>query len=160
LTGTPGAVRVHGTVFDGARDPVPDALIETWQASPDGRFPHPDDPRGAVETAGVRGWARVPTDGDGRFSFLTVKPGALPHPSGAVEAPHINVTVLTRGLLNRLVTRIYFPDEAAANDADPVHASLPDPSRRSTLMAVAQPDGTLRFDIHLQGDRETVFFAV
>jgi protocatechuate 3,4-dioxygenase alpha subunit len=156
----PGAVRISGTVLDGAGDPVPDALIETWQASPDGRFPHPDDPRGPVDTPGARGWARVPTDSSGGFSFLTVKPGTLPHPSGGVEAPHINVTVLARGLLNRLVTRIYFPDEEALNGADPVLSSLPDPSRRSTLIAVADPDGSFRFDIHLQGDDETVFFAV
>ena len=155
-----GAVRIHGTVFDGEGAPIPDALIETWQASPDGRFDHPDDPRGASSFPGVRGWARVPTDGEGRFSFLTVKPGALPHPAGGVEAPHINVNVLARGLLNRLVTRIYFPDESAANEADPVLSSLPEPDRRSTLIAVPEPDGSLRFDITLQGEGETVFFAV
>jgi protocatechuate 3,4-dioxygenase alpha subunit len=158
--GTPGAVRIVGRVVDGAGEPVPDALIETWQASPDGRFDHPDDPRGAQAFPGVRGWARVPTDADGRFSFLTVKPGSLPHPAGGLEAPHINVTVLARGLLNRLVTRIYFPDEAALNDADPVLSTLPDPSRRSTVIAVPEPDGSLRFDIRLQGDSETIFFAV
>jgi protocatechuate 3,4-dioxygenase alpha subunit len=156
----PGAVRIVGRVTDGVGESVPDALIETWQAAPDGRFDHPDDPRGASAFPGVRGWARVPTDGDGRFSFLTVKPGALPHPDGGVEAPHINVTVLGRGLLNRLVTRIYFPDEVAANEADPVLSSLPEPDRRPTLIAVPEPDGSLRFDIHLQGDSETVFFAV
>jgi protocatechuate 3,4-dioxygenase alpha subunit len=156
VEGTPGAVRIHGTVADGEGAPVPDALIETWQASPDGRFDHPDDPRGAQAFPGLRGWARVPTDADGRFTFLTVKPGTLPHPAGGVEAPHINVTVLGRGL----VTRIYFPDEVAANEADPVLSSLPEPDRRSTVIAVPEPDGSLRFDIRLQGEGETVFFAV
>ena len=156
--GTPGAVRIAGRVLDGAGDPVPDALIETWQADPDGRFAHPDDPRGAATSAvpGFRGFARCPTDAEGRYWLLTVRPGALPAPTGGTEAPHLNVTVLARGLLRHLVTRIYFPDEA--NDADPVLATL-DPERRDTLVAVADGDG-LRFDIRLQGAGETVFFGV
>ena len=140
--GTPGAIRLVGRVTDGAGEPVPDALIETWQADAEGRF-------GA--SAGFRGYGRCPTDEDGEFHFLTVKPGPV-----AGRAPHIDVILFARGLLLNLVTRIYFPDEEAANAADPVLAAV-DPERRSTL--VAHKDGdTLRFDIRLQGEHETVFF--
>jgi protocatechuate 3,4-dioxygenase alpha subunit len=157
--GTPGEVWIRGVVYDGAGDPVPDAVIETWQANQDGRFPSADDPRGAVESDGFRGLGRSGTDGDGRFQIRTVKPGPLPAPGGAIEAPHIDVTVLARGLLARLVTRIYFPDESAANAADPVLSSLPRSADAQTLIATAD-DGGYRFDIHLQGDKETIFFTV
>ncbi len=158
--GTPGAIRISGVLLDGVGAPVPDGVIETWQADPDGRFDHPDDPRGAAPSRvpGFRGFGRCATDAQGRYRILTVKPGALPTPDGAQEAPHIDVTVLGRGLLDRVVTRIYFPDEEAANAADDVLASVP-PQRRGTL--VAQRDGErLRFDIRVQGDPETVFFTV
>jgi protocatechuate 3,4-dioxygenase alpha subunit len=103
--GTPGAVWITGVVTDGTGAPVPDALVETWQADPDGRFDHPDDPRGAASPsiAGFRGYARSETDSDGRFRVLTVKPGLLPTPEGATEAPHIDVSVLGRGLLTVLL---------------------------------------------------------
>jgi protocatechuate 3,4-dioxygenase alpha subunit len=158
--GTAGAVRIAGMVIDGAAAPVPDAIVETWQADPDGRFAHPDDPRGAAtpRPAGFRGFGRCPTDAQGWYEILTVKPGPLPTPEGGLEAPHLDVSVFCRGLLDRVVTRIYFPDEAEANAADPVLGSIEE-SRRQTL--VARPDGArLRFDIHLQGADETVFFAV
>jgi protocatechuate 3,4-dioxygenase alpha subunit len=149
-------------LLDGNGDPVPDGLIETWQPDPDGRFDHPDDPRGAAKPAipGFRGFGRSATDEHGRFAVLTVKPGALPAPGGGVEAPHIDVSVFARGLLDRVVTRIYFPDEVEANAADPVLASIDDARLRSTLLAVACADGGLRFDIHLQGADETAFFEV
>jgi len=153
--GTPDAFDVVGKVLDGAGDPVPDALVEVWQADPDGRFDHPDDPRGAVARQGFRGFGRCPTDESGRFRFRTVKPGALPSEDGE-EAPHLNVSVFCRGMLVRLVTRIYFADEPG-NAADPVLVSIPDPARRRTLIAEPSPFG-YRFDIHLQGDDETVFF--
>ncbi len=158
--GTPGAVWVRGRVLDGEQAPVRDALVETWQADPAGRFDHPDDPRGAVPPSvpGFRGFGRSPTDAEGRYAILTLKPGPLPTPDGAVEAPHLDVSVLARGLLNRLVTRIYFPDEAVANEVDPVLAAM-HPARRSTLVARQGPDGLLH-DIWLQGPHETVFFAV
>lgn len=152
---TPGAVRISGRVLDGAGEPVPDALVESWQASPAGRFDHPDDPRGAV--GGFRGFGRCPTDADGAFFLVTAKPGRLPCAEG-VEAPHLDLSVFARGLLRRLVTRLYFPDEAEANAADPVLASLP-VGVRDRLVALARPDG-LAFDIRLQGDGETPFFAV
>jgi protocatechuate 3,4-dioxygenase alpha subunit len=154
--GTPGLIVISGRVTDGDGKPADDALIETWQADPEGRFDHPDDPRGAV--AGFRGFGRCPTDADGVYRIQTVKPGPLPTPDGAMEAPHINVSVFARGLLDRVVTRLYFAGEPA-NDTDPVLRSLPDPSRRSTL--VAEPvAGGYRFDIRLQGENETVFFDV
>jgi protocatechuate 3,4-dioxygenase, alpha subunit len=156
--GTPGAVRIGGRVLDGQGDPVPDALVETWQADPQGRFAHPDDPHGPA-TFGFRGFGRCPTDAEGRWAIRTVKPGPLPAPDGATEAPHLDVSVFARGLLGRLVTRVYFPDEADANAADPVLASIADPAVRARLVAVAEGDG-LRFDIRLQGERETPFLAI
>ncbi|MDG4786888.1 protocatechuate 3,4-dioxygenase subunit alpha [Micromonospora sp. WMMD1102] len=158
--GTQGAIWIRGQIFDGAGAAVPDALVESWQADPEGRFDHPDDPRGARPPTmpGFRGFGRSATDAEGRYAIRTLKPGALPGPDGATEAPHLNLSVFARGLLHRLVTRLYFPDEAAANLADPVLGSI-DPARRATLVARPAPDG-FRLDIHLQGPDETVFFAL
>ncbi|PXY27579.1 protocatechuate 3,4-dioxygenase subunit alpha [Prauserella muralis] len=148
---TPGAVWIRGVVTDGAGTPVPDALIETWQADPHGRFDHPDDPRGAQP--GFRGFGRCPTNDDGEYGILTQVPGPLPG-----EAPHIDVSVFARGMLHRVVTRIYFPENADANAADEVLASVPE-ERRDTLIATRTGDG-YRFDVRLQGEGETVFFDV
>ncbi len=163
--GTPGAITISGRVLDGAGSPVPDALVETWQADPDGRFDHPDDPRGAAARAGpaFRGFGRSATDPEGRYRIVTLRPGSLPCPGGGSEAPHLDVSVFARGLLDRVVTRIYFPDEAETNAADPVLAEIPDADRRATLVAVADPDrpgSEFHFDIWLKGERETVFFDV
>ena len=163
--GTPGAITIGGSVIDGAGEPVPDALVETWQAAPDGSFGHPDDPRrgaagGAGAVAAFRGFGRCPTGPDGGYRIVTLRPGPLPCGDGRAEAPHLDVSVFARGLLDRVVTRIYFPDEEAANAADPVLAALPDPGRRDTLIAAADGAGRFRFDIRLQGERETVFFDV
>jgi protocatechuate 3,4-dioxygenase alpha subunit len=157
--GTAGAFVLRGELRDGAGEPVPDGLIEIWQADPDGRFDHPDDPRGAVRRPGFRAFGRSATDADGRFWFRTVKPGSLPAGDGGTEAPHLTVSVFARGLVQRLVTRIYFPDEAAANAADPLLASLPE-AERALLTASAEAVGDLRFDIQLQGDGETPFFEI
>lgn len=160
--GTPGAFVVRGVVRDGDGAPVTDALVETWQADPDGRFDHPDDPRGAVKPTveGFRGFGRCATDGTGSWWIRTVRPGPLPVPGGTrVEAPHIDVSVLARGLLDRVVTRIYFPDETTANAADPLLATVP-AERRETLVAVEEGDGALRFDVRLRGPGETVFLAL
>jgi protocatechuate 3,4-dioxygenase alpha subunit len=156
--GTPGAITIVGRLVDGAGAPIPDGLIETWQADPQGRFVHPDDPRGPV-APGFRGFGRCPTDEDGRFWFRTLKPGQLPAENDAQEAPHIDVSVFARGLLNRLVTRIYFPDEPEANEADPVLRTLDD-EQRALLLLRPESDGTLRFDIRLQGEAETPFFRL
>ena len=158
--GTLGAVRIGGRVLDGAGDPVADALVETWQADPAGRFAHPDDPRGPG-ASGFRGFGRCATDAQGRWAVRTRKPGPLPAPDGGVEAPHLAVSVFARGLLGRLVTRIYFPDEPQANAADPLLASIGDPGLRERLVATPDADGDgLRFDIWLQGERETPFLAI
>lgn len=165
--GTPGAVLIGGTVVDGTGALVPDALVETWQADPDGRFDHPDDPRGAAKSTveGFRGFGRCPTDDEGRWWIRTVLPGALPDeaPDGSdarpAEAPHVNVSVFARGLLDRVVTRIYFPEHADAHATDPLLAAVPE-ARRHTLVAVAEGPGRYRFDIRLRGEGETVFLAL
>lgn len=154
--GTPGAVWIRGVVRDGNGDPVPDSLIETWQASPEGRFDHPDDPRGAVP--GFRGFGRCPTNPDGEYGILTQVPGAIPGTSGRMQAPHIDVSVFARGMLDRVVTRIYFPEFAEQNAADEVLETVP-AERRDTLIAAKTADG-YRFDVRLQGEGETVFFDV
>ena len=135
-----GAVRVTGRVLDGAGDPVPDAMVELWQADEGGRY------------RGDFGWGRSGCDADGRFSFITVKPGRV----GGADAPHLLLMVFARGLLRTALTRMYFPDEEDANAGDPVLSRLED---GSTL--VARPvDGGYEFDVRLQGDGQTVFFAV
>lgn len=153
---------VSGCVLDGDGAPVPDALLEIWQANAAGRYDHPDDTRDTLLDPHFSGFGRAGTDAQGRFRFRTIKPGPVPGAEGAMQAPHINVSVFARGLLKRLVTRIYFSDEPL-NAHDPVLALLPDAARRATL--IAQPgEGEskldLRFDIVLQGDRETVFFDI
>ena len=140
--GTPGAVWLRGRVFDGAGEPVPDALVESWQADPAGAF-----------GGAFRGFGRSGTDAEGRWAILTLKPGPIPP-----QAPHVDLAVFARGLLHRVVTRLYFADEEQANAADPVLAGL-DEQARATL--VARPvDGGHELDIHLQGPHETTFFAL
>jgi len=157
--GTAGAFWIRGTVYDGAGDVVPDAMVETWQADPDGRFDTPEDPRGASAYPGFRGYARSSTvEPPGEYAVFTLKPGRVPDGGGGLQAPHIDVSVFARGILDRVVTRIYFADEAEANAEDVVLRGLPD-DRRGTLIAEKTDDG-YRLDIHLQGDDETVFFAV
>jgi protocatechuate 3,4-dioxygenase, alpha subunit len=156
----PDAVRLGGVVLDGAGDPVDDALIEIWQANRAGRYAHPEDVREELPLDdGFEGFGRCATGPDGAYAFVTVKPGPVPAPDGSMQAPHIMLSVFARGLLKRLATRVYFPDETEANDADPVLASIEDPAERGTLVA-RQEDGRLRFDIRLQGDRQTAFFNV
>src|SRR5581483_7853947 len=136
-------------------DPAADGLLETWQADGDGRFAEPEERR----AGGFRGFGRCLTDADGRWGIVTVKPSPLPASGGGVEAPHLDVALFARGLLDHLVTRIYFADEEAANESDPVLRSLPDGRARATLVAEAA-DGGYRFDIHLQGPDETLFFRL
>jgi protocatechuate 3,4-dioxygenase alpha subunit len=154
--GTQGAVRIEGAVLDGEGAPVDDAMVEIWQADAAGRY---------VQVAGpapegtFTGFGRCGTDAGGRFWFRTIKPGPVAGPDGRQQAPHLAVSVFARGLLKRLVTRMYFPDEEVANAACPVLTSLASEDDRARLVAV--PAGrVLRFDIRLQGERETVFFAV
>lgn len=156
---TPGAIRITGTVYDGDGKPIPDNLIETWQADPEGRFADLHGHGGPSRLEGFRGFARVGFEvGDGNFEVVTVKPGRVPWLDGTLQAPHIAVSVFARGMLNRVVTRIYFADEAEANAQDPVLSRVP-AERRGTLLA-EPTDGGYRFDIRLQGPGETVFFAI
>ena len=154
-------IRILGHVYDGAGDLVPDAIIEIWQANSHGRYNHPaDDRKDNLLDPNFKGFGRMGTGTtpDNRFVFDTIKPGSV---DGA-QAPHLNVVVLMRGLLLHAYTRIYFSDESEANAADPVLSSVPD-DRCETLIAqrdVELPGRVYRFDIHMQGDRETVFFDV
>jgi protocatechuate 3,4-dioxygenase, alpha subunit len=155
--GTPGAMRIDGVVYDGAGEPVPDAMIETWQADPDGRFADMHGFGGRSELEGFRGFARFAAeDGDGSWEVVTVKPGPVAGPGGTVQAPHVDVSVFARGMLDRCVTRMYFADESQANATDPVLSRVAE-HRRHTLVAEPTEQG-YRFDIHLQGPDETVFF--
>ena len=144
--GTEGALTVVGRVVDGAGDGVPDAMVETWQANAGGEYRE------------NFGWGRSGTDADGGFEFVTIKPGSVGERAGR-QAPHLTVLVFARVLLKPLLTRMYFPDEGIANLADPVLRGIADPAERATLLARRDGD-VLRFDIHLQGDDETVFFDV
>jgi protocatechuate 3,4-dioxygenase alpha subunit len=146
----PGAVRLHGRVYDGAGDPVPDAILELWQSDAEG---HVVQEAGSLRRDGFTftGWGRASTDREGRYGFSTVAPGA----------PFFALTVLARGLTNRLFTRAYLPDAAdnrADNSADDALLSSLDADRRSTLVTTRDETGFV-FDVHLQGERETVFLT-
>jgi protocatechuate 3,4-dioxygenase alpha subunit len=144
------AIRLHGTVYDGAGEPVPDALVEIWQTGPEGQVARAE---GSLRRDGYTftGWGRAAVDDTGHYSFTTMPPGA----TEGGKAPFIAMTVFARGLLNRLFTRVYLPGDDAALAADPLLRSLPE-DRRSTLVARPDADGYV-FDIRLQGEGETVF---
>jgi len=149
-------IAIEGCVLDGEGAPVDDAVLEIWQADADGRYDHPEDARRADPA--FRGFGRAMTDEAGRYRFVTVRPGRVPGRGGALQAPHVNLTIFARGLLKQLVTRIYFADEPS-NDSDPVLTGIADPAVRRTLLAVRQDGGAAyRFDVVLQGKGETAFF--
>lgn len=159
-------IRVEGFVYDGARKHIEDALIELWQANAAGRYQHPADDRDDVPLdPAFTGFGRCPSDfKTGAYSFLTIKPGPVPHPNGGLQAPHLSLIIQARGMLDPTYTRVYFSDEADANATDPVLATVP-ADRRGTLIGEKVEDGdgsvaTYRFDIRYQGDDETVFFDV
>lgn len=159
--GTP-AVVIEGRVTDGQGNPVPDGMIEIWQADARGVYRHPDDPgyRGAdAAQAGFTGFGRVPTEADGSFRFTTIKPGRVAGPGGTLQAPHIVVSLFMRGLLKQLSTRMYFPDETGANEQDWIFRQVPS-ARRETLVAQTAGSGVLRWNVVLQGTGETVFFDI
>jgi len=148
-------ITVHGKVIDGDGEPVPDAVLELWQADPLGNYP-----TGSANASGhAAGFARIATDDKGSFSFTTCRPGAVAFDGIRKQAPHLVVLVFARGLLRHLITRMYFADEPG-NATDPLLQSLPD-DRRSTLIAQGTSDSadTLHWDVVLQGENETVFFA-
>jgi protocatechuate 3,4-dioxygenase, alpha subunit len=167
-------IEIEGRVFDGDGQPVPDGVIEIWQTDAQGGYAHTEflEELGSIqennprvkehaqtqggEQAGFRGFGRVPTRPDGSFRFKTIKPGRVPAPDGTLQAPHIAVSVFTRGLLRRLVTRIYFPDEPS--NAEDFALKLVDAGRRHTLIAKKLRDNKLEWNVVLQGADETVFF--
>ena len=149
----PAAVRLHGVVYDGKGEVIPDSMLEIWQADENGTVVSRD---GSLVRDGYTftGWGRVPVDNVGHYTFTTVNPG----PTEEGKAPFIMLTVFARGLLNRLFTRIYLPEDTEALANDPLLASLPE-DRRKTMIAMREADGSLRFDVRLQGEDETVFLS-
>lgn len=155
-------IRVEGIVIDGTGSPVKDVLLEVWQANASGRYAHPEG--GGVVEDGFRGWGRVITDFEtGAWGFDTVKPGKVPGRMGRLQAPHLNLWIVARGINVGLNTRVYFDDEAEANAADAVLNLIEWENRRKTLIARREMQGgkpVYRFDIRLQGADETVFFDI
>ena len=148
----PGAITISGVVYDGAGEPVTDAMVEISQSGPIS-FENPDTFDG-----GLSDWGRSGTADGGRFSFVTLKPAPVSATDGTPQAPHVNVVVFARGLLRQVVTRLYFPDEGEANAADPVLSSIDDAGLRETLVACDEGGGAYRFDVRLQGEGQTAFF--
>jgi protocatechuate 3,4-dioxygenase, alpha subunit len=151
-------ITVSGQLLDADRQPIPDAVLELWQANADGRYAHAEDTQAKPLDPGFHGYGRVGTDPQGRFRFTTIKPGPVPGLGNALQAPHIVVALFMRGVLRHLYTRIYFSDEAA-NGNDAVLALVEDPERRATLIAKRLGSHSeYRWDIIVQGLGETVFF--
>jgi protocatechuate 3,4-dioxygenase alpha subunit len=149
-------VTLTGRIIDADGAPVNDAMVEIWQANAHGKYRHPEDARDLPVEPAFSGFGRVYTDAEGRFRVRTIKPGRVPGPDGALQAPHLNVTIFMRGLLKHLITRVYFPGDA--HDADAVLARVP-AERRATLVASRGGEpGALEWNVVLQGDDETVFF--
>ncbi len=150
--GVPGErFTLEGRVLDANRKPIPDAVIEVWQANAAGQYATEGD-------AAFRGFGRVATDCDGAFQLTSIRPGPVPGPKGTMQAPHLEVRIFMRGLLIHLTTRLYFPDKAA-NAADPILSLVPE-ARRGTIIARKKDDGVLHWDVLMQGDDETVFFDI
>lgn len=154
----PRAVTLEGRVLDGAGEPIPDALVEIWQADESGRFGTAPRLYETPSPEGFRGFGRCPTERDGSYRFRTVKPGGVPTVDGRAQAPHIALAVFARGMLRQAVTRVCFDDEPDANGTDPLLSTL-EPTRRGTLLARATSGG-YHFDVRVQGENETVFLDV
>jgi protocatechuate 3,4-dioxygenase alpha subunit len=147
---------IQGRVLDGDGKPVEDAVVETWQANSHGKYAHPEDTREKLLETSFKGFGRVLTNGQGVFRLSTIKPGRVAGPNGTLQAPHLVVVIFMRGLLKQLVTRIYFPDDAA-NAEDSILKLVP-AERRSSLIARKVGDALLEWNVVLQGAKETVFF--
>jgi protocatechuate 3,4-dioxygenase alpha subunit len=157
-TGVSGEkVAIEGRIVDGDGNAVNDAVVEIWQANGHGRYAHPDDTQDKPLEPQFKGFGRVTTDNDGVFRFTTIKPGRVPAPGGGLQAPHLNVTIFTRGLLKHLITRMYFPHEPA-NDEDPVLQCVPAERRRTLIAMPSEGKAALKWNVILQGQDETVFF--
>ena len=153
-------ITINGAVFDGTGTPLSDALIEIWQADANGLFNTPAETRGTPDP-NFSGFGRAPSDMDtGDFTFDTIKPGAVPYPDGRMQAPHVTFWIVARGINLGLHTRMYFADEVEANAQDPILTRLEHQNRIPTLLAQSAGPDSYRFDIHLQGDKETVFFDI
>ena len=158
-SGTPTGevIEIAGRIFDGEGTPLPDAMVELWQANAAGRYASDDDPRGDVPVdPHFVGFGRAATGDDGVWRFRTIFPGRVPGPCNSLQAPHLALSILGRGIVKRLATRLYFAG-ADGNDTDPVLSRVP-AERRDTMIAVLRDDGSWWLDIVLQGERETVFF--
>lgn len=152
-------ITIRGRVFDGTGTPLRDALLEIWQADSNGLYNSPSEMRGTADP-NFTGWGRCPTDMEtGEFVFETIRPGQVPYKDGRMMAPHVSVWIVARGINIGLQTRIYFDDQKAANDQDPILMRIEHKNRVNTLIAKRDGSGYL-FDIHLQGDKETIFFDV
>jgi protocatechuate 3,4-dioxygenase, alpha subunit len=153
-------VKIAGRILDGDGKPVPDGIVEIWQANSQGKYAHPDDPQEKSVESGFSGFGRVPTDDAGLFKFTTIRPGRVPGPDGRPQAPHLAISVFTRGLLRRLITRIYFPDEPS--NSEDFALNLVEAGRRATLVAkqIDGQSGVLEWNVVLRGPGETVFFDV
>jgi protocatechuate 3,4-dioxygenase alpha subunit len=149
-------IRIEGRVFDGDGQPVPDAMIEIWQADGHGRYAQGADGRSKSNTR-FKGFGRTDCDSEGRYRFATVKPGPVPGPNGREQAPHINVGIFARGIMNRLFTRIYFEGEPG-NAGDPILALVSADARGTLIARRVGGESIYTFDIYLQGENETVFF--
>ena len=149
-------ITIEGRLLDGAGAPIDDGLIEIWQADAEGRYHHPQDPGASSADPAFTGFGRVSTGAAGRFIFHTIRPGSVPGPDGRLQAPHILVGVMARGIMSRCWTRIYFEDEPSNAD-DPILGLVPE-ARRMTLIARGLGEGRYNFDIVVQGHSETVFF--
>ena len=150
-------ITITGAIHDGMGMVMKDAMIEIWQADAAGLFNSPEETRGAADP-NFTGWGRSPGDMEtGEFTFETVKPGQVPWPDGRMQAPHISVWIVARGINLGLHTRLYFEDEAEANVVDPILSRIEHQNRIPTLLAKSLGDGRYRFDVHIQGPNETIF---
>ena len=149
-------VRLQGRVLDGDGMPIPDAILEVWQANAHGKYANPEDTQNKPLEPGFTGYGRVPVDREGAFRFMTIKPGPVPGPEGKEQAPHLVISLFMRGLLRRLVTRLYFPDDS--RNAGDYILNLVEAERRATLIAKRAQTGVLEWKINMQGAEETVFF--